>query len=351
MMPGDTQASQIVFISAKFAMSVIQILAESSLVLLVPAGTQGSRNVRKLGFRTTLSVPLLSEGVALGTINLRRVDADPFTDKQIALLQTFADQAVIAIENVRLFDEVQARTEELSESLRQQIATAEVLKTISRTAFDLQRVLETLLDKHLATHFGVALQHVDVAVEGRHLVLFANLQGRCPNLHGFVTVLREALQCVRWAWIFLPCRLRAADRGGDNDSGHRYQLSPMPRRRLSGGGPHMSWCRRLRNKQFIAGAVRPRSGSPRIFWPIVVPKCGTGISWPAASPSTASITSPRMGRWAIHSTILHKRKMTFTAVDGDGTTQDAKESPGSIVRRRIISGSTENRGNSCGFGG
>src|SRR5215831_3480840 len=99
-----------------------------------------------MGHLTVLSVPLLRDNEAIGVLVLRRTEARPFTAKQIELATTFADQAVIAIENVRLFDEVQARTEELSESLRQQTATAEVLKTISRTAFDLQRVLETLLE-------------------------------------------------------------------------------------------------------------------------------------------------------------------------------------------------------------
>src|SRR5262249_6451849 len=98
------------------------------------------------GWRAVLGVPLLRDGQSVGAITLGKREPTPFSEQQIQLLKTFADQAVIAIENVRLFEAEQARTRELSESLEQQTATSNVLEVISRSAFDLQPVFETVVE-------------------------------------------------------------------------------------------------------------------------------------------------------------------------------------------------------------
>src|SRR5262245_16541543 len=107
---------------------------------------QGSEFALSLGFRTALAVPLVVSGKAVAVISIRRAEVREFTDRQIELLKVFADQAIIAIENTRLFEAEQASKRELQESLEQQIATSQVLSVISSSPGELSFVFETMLE-------------------------------------------------------------------------------------------------------------------------------------------------------------------------------------------------------------
>ena len=130
--------------------------------------------IRREGIRTTLGVPLLRDGRPIGAITVYRTEVRPFGARQVALLQTFADQAVIAVENARLFTELQARNRDLTEALSQQTATSEILRVIARSPADLQPVLDALVQ-----NAGVLCQAVDTA-----LLLVEGDQLRIAALHG-----------------------------------------------------------------------------------------------------------------------------------------------------------------------
>src|SRR6202142_735260 len=163
--------------------------------------------------RAMLGVPLMRNGEPIGAFALGRAEPVPFTQRQIDLVTTFADQAVIAIENVRLFDEVQAKTRDLEESLQQQTATADVLKVISRSTFDLQAVFDTLISsavnligsQHgtiyvregdgfpIRAHCGVAPEFVDFLVKNPPEPGMGSVSGRVI-LTGKVVVIPDILE-------------------------------------------------------------------------------------------------------------------------------------------------------------
>jgi two-component system, NtrC family, sensor kinase len=140
---------------------------------------------RITGVRTALGVPLLLQDTAIGVISIGRTEVRPFTNRQIDLVATFAEQAVIAIENVRLFTEVQARNRELHEALQQQTATADVLKVISRSTFNLQTVLDVLIES--ATRLCGAKRGHIFQYDSGHL-RFAAAHGAWP---GFIEELER----------------------------------------------------------------------------------------------------------------------------------------------------------------
>ena len=131
---------------------------------------------RSGGHRTNLAIPLLREGLPIGVMAIRRMEVRPFTEQQIALLQTFADQAVIAIENVRLFRELQARTGELARTVDQLQALGEISQTVSAT-LDLGRVLATIAEQtgHLSGADGATIYEFEEATGIFHLRASRNI--------------------------------------------------------------------------------------------------------------------------------------------------------------------------------
>src|SRR5262249_38546243 len=168
--------------------------------------------------RTVVVTPLLREGIAIGTIRIRRPEVRPFTGRQIALLKTFADQAVIAIENVRLFNELQERNRDLTEALEQQTATSKILEVIASSPTDIQPVMEAIAESatRLCNATDAHISHVDgdvlrlnadtsdaslqreVPITRNHIAGQAILDRRTIHIHDLAAEPEEKYEAHRW---------------------------------------------------------------------------------------------------------------------------------------------------------
>jgi GAF domain-containing protein/CheY-like chemotaxis protein len=195
----------------EFSLAIVPGMANGRCVLeartihvtdLQQAGDEypdGSDVARQFGHRTLLNVPLLRDGAAIGTISVRRDQVRPFTEQQIALLQTFADQAVIAIENVRLFNELQTKNADLTDALERQTATSEILRVISNSPTDVQPVFDTIVRS--AVQLSGAGTGALYRFDGEQLHLVAH--------HG---VSAETLELLQRAYPMAPSRSQVSGR-------------------------------------------------------------------------------------------------------------------------------------------
>ena len=168
---------------------------------------------QRLGdFRSIVSVPMMREGVPIGVLALTRSEVRPFNDKQIALLRSFADQAVIAIENVRLFSELEARNRDITEALEQQTATSGILRAISRSPTDVQPVFDNIAAA--ALNLCGAASALVTRLDGESIVLVAS-----------ANLTEEGAQAMREAF---PMPMRTPGHVGARDP--RRTHGPDPRR-------------------------------------------------------------------------------------------------------------------------